>query len=233
MWFFFLVTNRPALLESLLSRCTATVDEGMTPDNIKCADACVSVGLLTIWWTESWHSGSGFLFNVQSPFQSRYKLPASLSHIVTHYCLINCSFGCCLRYVENFWDSFNPSSLSLIALDAQKDLFSSPLEQHFVWSGLSTQTHTYTLKEYTQTNMQKKQSKHTDMYTRKLTNIFKSHLHCEAKKKRDGIGRSVFSLTHLALLLHSRPTQYTYTRALKSSSHRRFHLTHFYSAPLF
>lgn len=53
-------------------------------------------------------------------------------HIVIHCCLINCSLSRCLHYVENFWDSLNSFSLSLIALDAQEALFSSPLERRFV-----------------------------------------------------------------------------------------------------
>lgn len=56
----------------------------------------------------------------------------SCQPLIIYTIVINSSFCGCLRYVENFWDSINPSSLSLIALDAQEALFSSPLERHFV-----------------------------------------------------------------------------------------------------
>lgn len=64
--------------------------------------------------------------------------------IVRHYSLINCSFCRSLRSVENFWDSFNPSSVSLIALDAHAAPFGSPLEQYFVWCGFKEAQHTDT-----------------------------------------------------------------------------------------
>lgn len=86
----------------------------MSPDNIKCVDAFVTEARV--------------LSNAQSPFECRYKLPAS--HFILLYTLVLLTAGSVA--VENFRDFFNPSSLSLIALDAQEALFSSPLEQHFV-----------------------------------------------------------------------------------------------------
>lgn len=190
--------------------------------------ACYSLGSV----------GEGFIYCSVSIWMQIEATSLSF-HIAIHHCLINCSFCSCLHTVENFWDSSNPSSLSLIALDAQGALLSSPLERHFVWCGFKVDPehrHTYArtpLKKYTQTNVQKA-SKRADKCAQANWQTPRQISPALWGKKKRQIGRSAFSLTpciHLPFLPLSQPTQYTYTRALKSSSHRRIQLTHF--MPLF
>lgn len=168
------------------------------------------------------------------------------SHTVVHHCLINCTFCSFLCCVENLWDSFNPSSLSLIAVETREAPFSTPLERQFVWCGFDvglkwiqrTDTHmrAHTLKNTHRRTCKKRASECTDKcaWGKKLMKKDKYILISPAVwgEKKGQIGRCAFSLTpciHLPLLPLCRPTQYTYTPALKSSSCRRIHLTHFIS----
>ena len=105
------------------------VSGSMTPDNTKCADACVPVSSLRSDERSLGSVGEGFYRMLESlRMNADTSCQPLSSHCYTvHRRLINCSFCSCRRYAENFWDSFNPSSLPLITLDAQEALFSFPL----------------------------------------------------------------------------------------------------------